>query len=227
MGSRTVRMLHVEDDKVQQMMIAHHLKRISELDFAITYARSETEAVDEFRRSPRDFVILDYHLSEGDGLSCLRTLRGFDTIVPIVAVSGQATDEIAGKLLESGADDYISKKDLGGDGLARSVRLALTRADAWRRRHALGEPGKATDVLRQVCKTFATLAGTDVLLRLDEFNAVARESRLTTDQLREQFESVCAEMSVARPDLASTLAGLLRPVLLELNLRLAEAGTGS
>ena len=54
--------------------------------------------------------------------------------MPIIAISGVATPEIAAELLQVGADDFISKKDLSGDVLARSVREALARADAWRRR---------------------------------------------------------------------------------------------
>src|SRR5277367_3271446 len=121
MNARTIRTLHVEDDTMQQLLIARQLKKIPELLFAITCARSEEEAVTEFRRSPPDFVIIDYHLSAGNGLNCLRALRENDPIVPIVAVSGQATDVIAAQLLESGADDYISKRDLQGDVLERSV----------------------------------------------------------------------------------------------------------
>src|SRR5262249_53760520 len=87
---RIVRMLHVEDDPIQQKMLSHHLQQIPELQFAVTCARSEDEAVAAFDAHPADFVILDYHLSQGDGLSCLRKLRRHDSRVPIIAVSGQA-----------------------------------------------------------------------------------------------------------------------------------------
>jgi DNA-binding response OmpR family regulator len=223
MNERTIRMLHVEDDTMQQMIIARHLKKIPDLHIAVTCVRSEEEAVAEFQRSPRDFIILDYHLSEGNGLSCLRSLRKCDPIVPIIAISGQATDAIAAQLLESGADDFISKRDLQGDLLARSVQLALTRADAWRRRHPVADEGRVSIALREVCKGFAASAGPDFLSRLDAFDAAAREAGLTPEQLRNQLEAVCAELTAARPTDEPTVKRYLRPVLLELQQRLADA----
>jgi CheY-like chemotaxis protein len=221
MTVRSLRLLHVEDDKIQQMMMAHQLKRIKDLDFAIICSRSETEAVAAFRAAPPDFVVLDYHLTEGDGLSCLRTLRSLDAIVPIVAVSGQATDAVAAQLLESGADDFISKKDLAGDGLARSVRVALLRADAWRRQQQDQAPSVG-EALHRLCKPFASAAGADFLHRLDDFEAAARAAGLTLAQLVPQFEAVCAELTATSPADGPTVARFLRPVLLELHERLAH-----
>ncbi len=134
MSARIIRLLHVEDDLAQHRFVAHHLASIGEYRFDILRAESEDAALDEFDDGGLDFVILDYHLTAGNGLSCLERLRRRDRILPIIAVSGVATPEIAAELLQVGADDFISKKDLSDDVLARSVRGALARADAWRRR---------------------------------------------------------------------------------------------
>ena len=227
MNARMVRMLHVEDDAMQQMKIAHHLKRIPEVHFAITCARSEEEAVAEFRRHPQDLVILDYHLSEGDGLNCLRSLRQCDAIVPIIAVSGQATNEIAAQLLKCGADDYINKRDLQSDILARSVRMALMRADAWRRTHGTGGAERVETALRQLCKGFTAAAGADFLRQLDEFDAAAREAGLTAEELDSKFNTVRGDLTAAQPGDAPAVARYLRPILLELRQRLADAETRS
>jgi CheY-like chemotaxis protein len=224
MTARVIRTLHVEDDRVQQKVIAHHLRRLDGLTFDIACVRSESEAVAAFRQAPRDLVIIDYHLSEGNGLSCLRTLRQDDPIVPIIAVSGQATAEVTAQLLQSGADDYISKHDLHGEGLAHSVRLALARADAWRRRAAPApdEQSQARAALLQVCRAFTAAAGEDFLRRLGEFDAAAREAGLTEDRLRHLFEAVAGELAAGCPADAQAVRRSLRPVLLELVFRLEE-----
>jgi DNA-binding response OmpR family regulator len=134
MSTRTIRVLHVEDDLAQRRFMAHHLAAMGEFDFDIRCVASESDAVNEFDAAHPDFVIVDYFLTEGNGLSCLQSLRARDEIVPIVAVSGVATPEIAAELLHAGADDYIGKQDLSRDVLARSVREALARADAMRKR---------------------------------------------------------------------------------------------
>src|SRR5262245_53291706 len=93
-------------------ILAEQFAAVKERTFAISCVAGEDEAIHEFSRSGADCIILDYHLSQGDGLSCLRKLRRLDPMVPIVAVSGEATPEIAAELLRVGADDYISKTEL-------------------------------------------------------------------------------------------------------------------
>jgi DNA-binding response OmpR family regulator len=130
-----IRVLHVDDDRIQQALVARSLRKLQEYEFSIQTATSEEDALLLFMRGGIDLVILDYHLSKGDGLSCLRRLRKIDPLVPIVAVSGVATAEIATQLIEEGADDYLCKQVLHyGQILSQSVRNALTRAKSYRRR---------------------------------------------------------------------------------------------
>ncbi len=136
MSIRAIKLLHVEDEESQRLVFAHHLQAINDLHFEIYYADAEQAALDLFQGGGMDFVILDYNLREGNGLHCLEELRQLDPIVPIIAISGQATEEIATELVQAGADDYIRKQDLESVLLARSMKTALDRADAWRRRSA-------------------------------------------------------------------------------------------
>ncbi len=136
MTPKTMMLLHVEDDPIQQVLIAHQLASMREYCFDITVAISEDSAVGQFTSGSFDLVILDYHLTQGDGVSCLRRLRDLDRIVPIIAVSGAATDEIAAVLISVGADDYLSKQTLESRILWQAVRNALTRAQAFRSRFA-------------------------------------------------------------------------------------------
>jgi DNA-binding response OmpR family regulator len=218
MSVRPVKLLHVEDNQTQHVLLAGLLRALSEFDFAITRETTEEAAVAEFRRGGYEFVLLDYQLEEGDGLSCLRRLRAVDPLVPIVAVSGMATAEVAADLLHSGADDYVNKLELTFDGFARSVREALARTAAFRRR--LGTPGPAAagpaaELFRQLCQDFASALGPNFTARLDAFEAAALAAGLTEEQLRRAFEEVCASWPAhGRPRRA------LRPLLLELFLRL-------
>jgi CheY-like chemotaxis protein len=136
MSHNVVQLLHVEDDRIQQSLIAHLLAALQDYRFRITVATSEDEAVSLFFGSGFDLVILDYHLREGDGLSCLRRIRRIDAVVPIIAVSGEATDEIAAELISGGADDYLAKQTVDSQVLAQSVRNVISRAQAFRTRFA-------------------------------------------------------------------------------------------
>ncbi len=134
MSSRTIKLLHVEDEISQRRLFAHHLKVMNDFHFEVLYADAEGSALDAFDAGGVELVFLDYHLRQGDGLHCLEELRRRDPVVPIIAISGIATDEIAAQLLQAGADDYIGKRDLSSGVLDRVLRDALARADVWRER---------------------------------------------------------------------------------------------
>jgi two-component system, OmpR family, sensor kinase len=131
----TLRLLHIDDDRIQHALVARSLAKLGEYQFSIRTATSEEEAIQVFAEGGIDLVILDYHLTKGDGLSCLRELRRRDPFVPIIAVSGVATPDIATQLIEEGADDYLCKQSLNfGQSLNQSVKNALTRARVFRTR---------------------------------------------------------------------------------------------
>jgi DNA-binding response OmpR family regulator len=229
MPQRTIKLLHIEDDLIQQRMMAHHLASLADFKFAITTADSEDGAVAEFERLQPELVILDYHLSQGNGLSCLRKLRQQDRIVPIVAVSGKATPEIAAELLRVGADDYLNKQELTAEIMAGSVRAALLRADTWRRWVPAELVASApTDVAKrftELCHWFAQHNGPELLQRLDDFEAAARQAQLTEEQVESMFQTAGAEASrTGSPGVGPGQPGL-RPLFLEVLLRLFGDGT--
>jgi CheY-like chemotaxis protein len=235
---RLKKLLHVEDSLLPRRILAEQLAAVPDYRFAITCVATEDEAVRAFSQGGVDGVILDYHLAEGDGLSCLRRLRQLDPIVPIIAASGEATAEIAAELLRVGADDYISKSDLLSGAITRSLCAALARADALRPYHAAGSPhpaGQTGALFQEVCQLFASAAGPQFLDRLERCEAAARQERVTPRQLEHWFEVACEELAAGQPSAARLAQRLLRPVLLEMLMRLssdeqqteAEAKSGS
>ncbi|HTQ39671.1 MAG TPA: response regulator [Pirellulales bacterium] len=136
MTSDVIRVLHIEDDRIQQGIVSLHLLAMKECHFDIEHAAKEDEAVDAWLRGSFDLVILDHQLAEGNGVSCLRRIRQFDPVVPIIAVSGMATPEVAVELIEAGADDYLSKQNMTGNVLSQSVLNVMTRANSFRNRYS-------------------------------------------------------------------------------------------
>ena len=151
MSPTAIPLLHVEDDRIQQVLLPHQLAGLQEYRFDITFATSEEGALKIFLGGGFELVILDYHLTQGDGMSCLRQIRQIDPIVPVIAVSGVASDEIAAELISAGADDYLAKQTLDNKTLGQSVRNVLTRAKAFRARiETLGKPTPAVPPLNGV-----------------------------------------------------------------------------
>ncbi len=132
MFKRIIRILHIEDDHFQHRLLAHLLRDLDGFNFEIRCAESEREGLATFDQQGADLIVLDYRLTEGDGLHCLKELRLRDAKVPVIAISGVASLEIAKELVECGADDYLNKADLSSHSLAKSVRDVLSRWDAWK-----------------------------------------------------------------------------------------------
>jgi DNA-binding NtrC family response regulator len=133
MSNRNIRVLHIEDDRFQHRLLAHLLGNLDEFTFEIRCAESEREGLALFDQHGADLIVLDYRLTEGDGLHCLKELRLRDAKVPVIAISGVASLEIAKELVECGADDYLNKSELLPNSLAKSVRDVLSRWDAWKK----------------------------------------------------------------------------------------------
>jgi CheY-like chemotaxis protein len=224
MSDRSIRLLHVEDDAIQRRLMQAHVAKLREFHFDITSAESENEAIEKIKNG-FDLVLLDYHLSQGNGLNCLKRVRQLDAHVPIIAISGVATPEIAAELLEAGADDYFSKDSFEPDDFSRSVRAALARADAWKAR----APDMDTGIMSEFVGAFHTLSADFVkfadpgfLQRLDKLEAAARKVNLTLAQMLRIFESVCDRFAPAKDP--NYVKRVLRPIMLEMVLRLFEEG---
>jgi two-component system chemotaxis response regulator CheY len=206
MEPQAINVLHVEDSPVTRAVVRGLLQKVPGYVFGVRTAESEEAALTSFHESRPDLVILDYQLTEGDGLNCLRRLRRLDPIVPILAVSSTATPEVAAELLEGGADDFIHKLQLNRDTLDHSVRAALVRAAVWRARGRsprsqvrLGEAWRRLVDQLTVEKSRRLLAG------LREIDALLQAADVSKSQAAELAEWAAREAPLAERPLHALL----------------------
>jgi len=122
------RILIVEDHKPLRSLLSFLL---SNAGYETHEAADAMSALAEINRQSPDLVLLDWQLPDMDGLKLLRLWRTDETTarVPIIMVTGKASesDRVAG--LRAGADDYVSKP-FGRDELLARVEAVLRRAGA-------------------------------------------------------------------------------------------------
>lgn len=91
-------------------------------------ARTSAEALAAAMSEPPDLVVLDLGLPDGPGLDLCRQLRKWSS-APIVVLSARHAESEKIRLLNAGADDYVSKPFSLGEFVAR-VQAQLRRAQA-------------------------------------------------------------------------------------------------
>src|SRR5712691_8254747 len=116
----------VVDDEVQ---IRRFLRSGFELDgYAVSEAESGQEAIRAATLRATDLIILDLGLPDLDGAEVLERIRSWSN-VPIIILSVKAAEAEKVRLLELGADDYVTKPFGMAELLARS-KVALRRKTA-------------------------------------------------------------------------------------------------
>jgi two-component system phosphate regulon response regulator PhoB len=114
--------LVVDDDSVIRRIVRDGLEREG---FSVCCAADSTQALDELAASSPLLVILDVNLGPIGGFDVLSRIRAISR-VPVILLTGRAseTDRVLG--LELGADDYVVKPFSPRE-LAARVRAVLRR----------------------------------------------------------------------------------------------------
>jgi PAS domain S-box-containing protein len=104
MSEIRLRVLHVEDDKIDQLAFKRFVRDQS-LPYDLTVAGSVAEAKRVLESDRFDVVVTDYSLGDGTAFDLLELFRG----MPVVFITGQGDEVVAVKAMKTGAADYLIK----------------------------------------------------------------------------------------------------------------------
>ena len=120
----SMRILVIEDDSVLSEAISHRIKHIGHgVDLALTGKQARLM----LRQQSYDLILLDLNLPDAHGASILQSLRESKTTSPVLIITAIDQVEERIKLLDLGADDYITKPFDFGELEAR-IRAILRRS---------------------------------------------------------------------------------------------------
>jgi signal transduction histidine kinase len=126
MQNGPIRVLLVEDNPADAALVQLALSE-SERRFDVQGADCLALAKQYLAEHSYDVVLLDLSLPDSDGLDTLTQVRGYNTHIPIVVLTGLADTEMALRSLEQGAQDYLLKGAFENQVLTRSIRYAMQR----------------------------------------------------------------------------------------------------
>lgn len=104
--------LLVEDNVLNQRIVTFSLKKY---DHNVTIANNGLEALDKFRESQFDVILMDIMMPEMDGLEAtvkireLETVNNLSTRTPIIALTANTMDNDRDKCISYGMDEFMSK----------------------------------------------------------------------------------------------------------------------
>jgi DNA-binding response OmpR family regulator len=167
MAERAQRILLVDDEESIRTLLSYPLRKDG---YEVVTAEDGLEALDRFRQTSFDLVVLDVMMPRLDGLDVCRQLRARST-VPIIMLTAKTeeVDKVVG--LELGADDYITKPFSVREFRSR-VKAALRRA-SMTRDDGGDAPLEVLDLRIDPAKRLVRVRGEDVALTFVEFELLA------------------------------------------------------
>jgi serine phosphatase RsbU (regulator of sigma subunit) len=127
-ASSPIRILLVEDDDGDALLV-EELLAISGADVDIVRAETLADARRE-NLERVDCVLLDLDLPDAQGLSALHTLKTDRADLAVLVLTGYDDERRGVEAVGAGAQDYLVKGQIDGQGLTRAVRYAVERRRA-------------------------------------------------------------------------------------------------
>lgn len=108
MAEAVARLLIVDDNKVNRLLLGHELERQGH---RVTFAENGQQALELLHEKPFDLVMLDVIMPEMDGYAVLEQLTSDPHLRHIPVIMTSALDELDSvvRCIELGAEDYLSK----------------------------------------------------------------------------------------------------------------------
>ncbi|GHO81159.1 hypothetical protein KSD_89300 [Ktedonobacter sp. SOSP1-85] len=196
-----IRILLIEDDEEDFILLRKHLSRILgvryELEWETSYIHGLTRMLED---TQHDLCMLDYRLGAHNGIELLTEARERGYVRPIVLLTGATEGEIDIQALQAGADDYIDKGHLQGELLHRIIRYAIERKKAEIEREKLISEKMAVQELEKRKNEFMSMVVHEVKTPLTSIKGYAqllnkRYKRSEDDQALQLVNRMNAQVS--------------------------------
>lgn len=154
--------LLVEDNDDAVRLLEVSLWQQQRARISVTRASSLAEALDQLDSRTFDAALVDLGLPDTTGVSVVGTIRRKALDLPLVVLTGSG-EELALDALRAGAQDYLSKKDLSGPTVVRSLLFAIERGRNERRLADLAYRDQLTGLANRPATTEALTASLNEL----------------------------------------------------------------
>ncbi len=154
-------------------------------DVRVITATSMTEGEQAFKDNQPDVAIFDVHLPDGSGMDLFSSVKQIEPRIPVILMTGHATNETAIEAMRQGAFDYLFKP-LDAHELEDLVHKAIRVSIAQREPIEMQGESKQVDEearqiigksasMREIYKTIGRVADNDVTVLITGESGVGKE----------------------------------------------------
>ncbi len=213
------RVLLVEDERDQALLLQAELERCCPAQFELEWTQSLQAALEAIRREPFDAILLDLSLPDSLGLETVEKVSAASHVTPIVVLSGQNDEHVAVEAVRKGAQDYLIKDEANGRFIARAIRYSIERKQAEELlRQANDElERRVRDRTAELTRIVETLQG-----EMNRRSTAERALRARSEQLRLLASELTLAEQRERQRLALVIHDGLQQLLVAANYRLGR-----
>ncbi len=132
LSSTDVRILVLDDDPDDTLLIADAIEDISETSHAVTVTHTAEDARRHLQSDCFDIILCDYRLGVIDGTEFITEIRQNGSDVPVILLTGRNDRSADQAALAAGATDFICKANLSPEVIDRAIRYAIANAERQR-----------------------------------------------------------------------------------------------
>ncbi len=128
-----IHVLSIEDSLEDFETIQSVLKRVGGIE--LRHAGNIEQGLRCLQEKSPSLVLLDYQLPDGNGFDFLRAMKEAGYEIPVVLLTGQGDEMIAARLIQEGADDYLTKTRFDSETVSCCIRNVMEKASLKREIH--------------------------------------------------------------------------------------------
>ena len=127
MKTKTCTVLLIEDDPADAQLIMEILREESENAMEILHMDNLARGLEALAQGRIDVVLLDLTLPDSSGHNTFVKLHEHVSTIPVIVLTGMDDKEMAIRIVQEGAQDYLVKSLVDYTMLARSIRYSIER----------------------------------------------------------------------------------------------------
>ena len=139
MNPSPIRLLLVEDNLPDALLLKHALAEAGAASFHVTHVQQMADAERCLAGDDFDAILLDLSLPDSRGVDTVKRANAVAPRLPIVVMTGLDDEAAALEAVRTGAQDFLIKGNVDGRLLARAIRYAMERKQAEQELKALNE----------------------------------------------------------------------------------------